>query len=51
MKVTELRKQNFLANKDVDIAILDTLNFAASRPLQNNNPIAVIPFKLTIRLN
>jgi len=29
------------ANKEAVMTVLDTLNFVAFKPLQNNNPIAV----------
>ena len=35
-----------LANKEAVTTVLDTLNFVAFNPLQNNNPIAV-PFQIS----
>ena len=39
------------ANKEADMTVLDTLNFVAFNPLQNNNPIAVRRRKLIAKLD
>ena len=40
-----------LANKEAVMTVLDTLNFVAFNPLQNNNPIAVRRRKLIAKLD
>jgi len=40
-----------LANKAVVMTVLDTLNFVAFNPLQNNNPIAVRRRKLIAKID
>ena len=40
-----------LANKEAVMTVLDTLNFVAFNPLQNNNPIAVRRRKLIAKIN
>ena len=40
-----------LANKEAEMAVLDTLNFVAFNPLQNNNPIAVRRRKLIAKID
>ena len=40
-----------LANKEAVITVLDTLNFVAFNPLQNNNPIAVRRRKLIAKID
>ena len=40
-----------LANKEAVMAVLDTLNFVAFNPLQNNNPIAVRRRKLMAKID
>ena len=40
-----------LANKEAVITVLDTLNFVAFKPLQNNNPIAVRRRKLIAKID
>jgi hypothetical protein len=39
-----------LANKEAVMTVLDTLNFVAFNPLQNNNPIAVRRRKLMAKI-
>ena len=39
-----------LANKEAVMALLDTLNFVAFNPLQNNNPIAARRRKLIAKI-
>ena len=39
------------ANKEADMTVLDTLNFVAFNPLQNNNPIAVRQRKLMAKID
>src|SRR6056300_453464 len=40
-----------LANKEAVMTVLDTLNFVAFNPLQNNNPIAVRRRKLIAKID
>jgi hypothetical protein len=40
-----------LANKEAVMTVLDTLNFVAFKPLQNNNPIAVRRRKLMAKID
>jgi hypothetical protein len=40
-----------LANEEADMTVLDTLNFVAFNPLQNNNPIAVRRRKLIAKID
>jgi hypothetical protein len=40
-----------LANKEAVMTVLDTLNFVAFNPLQNNNPIAVRRRKLMAKID
>ena len=40
-----------LANKEAVMIVLDTLNFVAFNPLQNNNPIAVRRSKLIAKID
>ena len=40
-----------LANKEADMSVLDTLNFVAFNPLQNNNSIAVRRRKLMAKID
>jgi hypothetical protein len=40
-----------LANKEAVMTVLDTLNFVAFNPLQNNNPIAVRRRKLMAKVD
>ena len=40
-----------LANKETVMTVLDTLNFVAFNPLQNNNPIAVRLRKLIAKID
>ena len=40
-----------LANKEAVMTVLDTLNFVAFNPLQNNNPIAVRRRKLMVKID
>ena len=40
-----------LANKEAVMTVLDTLNFIAFNPLQNNNPIAVRRRKLISKID
>ena len=40
-----------LANKEAVMTVLDTLNFVAFNPLQNNNPIAVRRRKLIAKFD
>jgi hypothetical protein len=40
-----------LANKEAIMTVLDTLNFVAFNPLQNNNPIAVRRRKLMAKID
>jgi hypothetical protein len=40
-----------LANKAAVMTVLDTLNFVAFNPLQNNNPIAVRRRKLMAKVD
>ena len=39
------------ANKEAVMTVLDTLNFVAFNPLQNNNPIAVRRRKLMAKID
>ena len=41
----------FLANKKAVITVIDTLNFVAFNPLQNNNPIVVRRRKLVAKID
>ena len=40
-----------LANKEAVMTVLDTLNFVAFNPLQNNNPIAARRRKLMAKID
>jgi hypothetical protein len=40
-----------LATKEAVMTVLDTLNFVAFNPLQNNNPIAVRRRKLIAKID
>ena len=40
-----------LANKEAVMTVLDTLNFAAFKPRQNNNPIAVRRRKMIAKID
>ena len=40
-----------LADKETVMTVLDTLNFVAFNPLQNNNPIAVRRRKLIVKID
>ena len=40
-----------LANEETNLAVLDTLNFVALNPLQNNNPIALGRRKLITKID
>ena len=39
------------ANKEAVMTVLDTLNFVAFNPLQNNNPIAACRLKLMAKID
>ena len=39
------------ANKEAVMTVLDTLNFVAFNPLQNNNPIAIRRRKLIAKID